>query len=214
VTPAPPTVVGSVKGSHHAIDVRGMSPSHGSQHAIDVRGAPLRGAQPGGELPQWPPPVVVAIGTPLHGGPMPSPMPPVAGGSMPPAPMAYGPPVPPAPMAYGPPVPPAPMAYGPPVPPAPAMPVVARGTPPEARAAVPVLPGSAMFPAVEPPPMRSPKPFFPIEPTVGAPRYSATFTAASGYDMAAAASYDKLVRRIIWAAVIIAVIAAAVIALH
>jgi hypothetical protein len=62
--------------------------------------------------------------------------------------------------------------------------------------------------------MKSPRPFFPIEPTVGAPRYSATFTAVSSYDMAAAASYDKLVRRIIWAAVIIAVIAAAVIALH
>ena len=62
--------------------------------------------------------------------------------------------------------------------------------------------------------MQSPRPFFPIEPTVGAPRYSATFTAASGYDMAAAASYDKLVRRIIWAAVIIAVLAAVVIAMH
>jgi hypothetical protein len=73
-----------------------------------------------------------------------------------------------------------------------------------------------MFPAVAPPPaaMQSPRPFFPIEPTVGAPRYSATFTAASGYDMAAAASYDKLVRRIIWAAVIIAVLAAVVIAMH
>jgi hypothetical protein len=62
--------------------------------------------------------------------------------------------------------------------------------------------------------MQSPRPFFPIEPTVGAPRYSATFTAVSGYDMSAAARHDKLVRRIIWAAVIIAVIAAAVIALH
>ena len=36
------------------------------------------------------------------------------------------------------------------------------------------MPGSAMFPAVVPPPaMQSPRPFFPIEPTVGAPRYSA-----------------------------------------
>lgn len=88
--------------------------------------------------------------------------------------------------------------------------------PPPAQPGPPVLPGSAMFPAVIPPPdaMRSPRPFFPIEPTVGAPRYSATFTSASGYDMSAATSHDQLVRRIIWAAVAIAVIAAAVIALH
>jgi serine/threonine-protein kinase len=85
-----------------------------------------------------------------------------------------------------------------------------------APSASPVLPGSAMVPAVIPPPdaRRSPRPFFPIEPTVGAPRYSQTFTATSGYDMVAAARHDKLVRRIIWAAMAIAVLAAAVIALH
>jgi hypothetical protein len=98
----------------------------------------------------------------------------------------------------------------------PALPPVAQALPPAAQAVVPVLPGSAMFPAVVPPPaaMHPPRPFFPIEPTVGAPRYSATFTAASGYDMAAAASHDTLVRRIIWAAVVIAVVAAIVIAMH
>jgi hypothetical protein len=190
VTPAPPTVVGGVKGSHHAIDVRGMSPPHGAQPAVDVRGMVLHGVQ-AGELPPWSP-RVAAIATPLHGGPLPAPLPPMAGGSVPPE-MGLSPPVLPA----GPAMPPA--AYG----------------PRAAQAVVPVLPGSAMFPAVVPPPAaQSPKPFFPIEPTVGAPRYSATFTAASGYDMAAAASYDKLVRRIIWAAVIIAVLAAVVIAMH
>ena len=205
VTPAPPTVVGNVKGSHHAIDVRGMPPthraqhaidargmppSHGTQHAIDARGTPARGPQ-ASELPQWLP----QPAPPLHSGPMPSlpPVAPMAGGSVPPG-----------------------MGLSPPVsPPAPAMPPPAQGTPRAAQVVVPVLPGSAMFPAVVPPPaVQPPRPFFPIEPTVGAPRYSATFTAASGYDMAAAASYDKLVRRIIWAAVAIAVIAAAVIALH
>jgi serine/threonine-protein kinase len=178
VTPAPPTVVGSIKGSRHAIDVRGVPPSHGSQPVVDPRGA-----QVVGELPQWPPQPAVVIATPLRVGPLPSalppPGPPVAVGSVPPG-MGLTPSLPPA-----------------------------------SHAVVPVLPGSAMFPAVVPPPaMQSPRPFFPIEPTVGAPSYSATFTAASGYDMAAAASYDKLVRRIIWAAVIIAVLAAVVIAMH
>jgi uncharacterized PurR-regulated membrane protein YhhQ (DUF165 family) len=88
------------------------------------------------------------------------------------------------------------------MPPAPAM-----------AAAPPVLPGSAMFPAVLPPPGFSPpRPFFPIEPTVGAPSYSTSFTAASGYDMVAEARHDRLVRRIIYAAVAIAVLAALVIA--
>jgi serine/threonine-protein kinase len=232
VTPAPPTVVGSVKGSQHAIDVRGMPsshgsqhaidargvpPSHGSQHAIDARGMPSRGAQPGGALPQWSPQAVAPIATPLHGGSL-RPLPAAAGGTLPPQaaggtlpPPAAGGTLPPPAVGFGRAMP------GPAMPPAgPAMPPAAQGTPRAAQAVVPVLPGSAMFPAVAPPPaaMQSPRPFFPIEPTVGAPRYSATFTAASGYDMAAAASYDKLVRRIIWAAVIIAVLAAVVIAMH
>ena len=239
VTPAPPTVVGSVKGSQHAIDVRGTPPSHrsqhaidvrgtppshGSQHPIDVRGVPSHGAQPGGaqaggELPQWSPQAVAPIATPLHGGPLP-PLPHAAGGTLPPQaggtlPPQAGGTLPPQaggtlPPQAGGTLPPPALAFGP------AMPPAAQAMPPAAQAVVPVLPGSAMFPAVVPPPgaMQSPRPFFPIEPTVGAPRYSATFTAASGYDMAAAASYDKLVRRIIWAAVIIAVLAAVVIAMH
>jgi hypothetical protein len=197
VTPAPPTVVGNIQGSSNAIDVRGMSPSRGAQ-------------------PEWRPPAVVPIATPLQvpamqsRTPIPaSPVPTLAGGTTPPPPaMPYA--AHPA-MPYAARTPyPAPAMPHYPAPAAPAAPAM----PPAAQAVVPVLPGSAMFPAVVPPPMKSPRPFFPIEPTVGAPRYSATFTAVSGYDMTAAASYDKLVRRIIWAAVIIAVIAAAVIALH
>jgi hypothetical protein len=208
MTPAPPTVVGNIQGSNNAIDVRGMSPSHGAQ--------------------AWRPPAVVPIATPLHvpamqprtpvpamqpRTPIPaSPVPTLAGGTAPPPP-AMPHPAPPAMTPYPAPATPYPAPATPY--PAPAMtPYPAPAMTPAAKAVVPVLPGSAMFPAVVPPPMKSPRPFFPIEPTVGAPRYSETFTAVSGYDMVAAASYDKLVRRIIWAAVIIAVIAAAVIALH
>ena len=202
VTPAPPTVVGNIQGSNNAIDVRGMSPSRGAQ-------------------PEWRPPAVVPIATPHHVPPMQprapipaSPVPTLAGGTAPPPPPAMPHPAPAMTPHPAPAMTPYPAPARTPHPAAAMPPQAAPAMPPAAQAVVPVLPGSAMFPAVVPPPMKSPRPFFPIEPTVGAPRYSATFTAVSGYDMAAAASYDKLVRRIIWAAVIIAVIAAAVIALH
>jgi hypothetical protein len=257
VTPAPPAAVGHIQGSNNAIDVRAM-PVHGSQHAIDRRAMPP-GVQPAGELPPWSPPAV-PMATPLRVEamqPMPpaqaappmavppspvmprslaTPVPTLAGGSVPPpypampygggmshAAMSHGGMphgggmphtggMPHAAMPYAGAMPPAAMPPAAGMTPYPAPPAPAK--PPGARGAVPVLPGSAMFPAVVPPPMQSPKPFFPIEPTVGAPRYSATFTAVSSYDMTAAARYDRLVRRIIWAAVIIAVLAAAVIALH
>jgi hypothetical protein len=108
----------------------------------------------------------------------------------------------------------APPAAAAPVPPPARLAPVTPAMPPAPHAAIPVLPGSAMFPAVLPPPdaMQGRRPFVRIEPTVGAERYSETFTAAAGYDMAAAAGHDKLVRRILWSAVVIAVLAALVIA--
>jgi len=159
-------------------------PPQGSQHAIDVRAAP-RGMPQSVDHPEWRPAGAVPMATPLRIPPMD----PTTGAVGTPRPGMFGgsTTTPPA---------------GP--------------FPPPAQPAVPVLPGSAMFPAVMPPPdaMRPARAFVAIEPTVGAPRYSETFTTASGYDMDAATSYDKLVRRIIWAAVVIAVVAAVVIALH
>jgi hypothetical protein len=69
--------------------------------------------------------------------------------------------------------------------------------------------------APQPPPQFAPQPpqFAPQPPQLGpAPVRASGYTPPSAYDMVAAASYDKMVRRIIWIAVVIAVIAAVVIA--
>jgi hypothetical protein len=65
-----------------------------------------------------------------------------------------------------------------------------------------------VIPDVLPPPQDRRR-AFPIEPTVGSQTY-----AAPSYDMTAATRHDKLVRSIIWIALLIAVSAAVLIATH
>ena len=112
----------------------------------------------------------------------------------------------PPPVAGGPPPPgfvPTPLpGFAPPQPPPP--------QPPPPLARLPLAPMTAEFAApvpVDPAARRIRS--FPIESTVGGQTYS-----APSYDMIAATRYDKLVRRIIWIAVLIAISAAILIATH
>jgi serine/threonine protein kinase len=199
--PTPPS--GAVTAALHA---------KGSQHLIDPRTAPLR---PGRGWPDasQPPPMIAAMATPPAQVP---PVPASAPASAPPVTMPIAP-MPVAPMA-APPMPAPPMAP-PPMPPPPMPPppmslaemlaAPAASPAPVAAASPPVAQTPRPSPRTPAPVMRGKRQTFPIEPTIVEPTYT-----GQSYDMLAVTSYDQLVRRIIWIAVLIAIAAAVVIATH
>ena len=87
---------------------------------------------------------------------------------------------------------------------APMLPVGASSLPPFVSPPAPGPFGPPM------PPMQAMPPMSPMPPA--SPMPPSAYTPPSGYDMIAAASYDKMVRRIIWIAVVIALIAGIAIA--